>query len=80
MDTQAGKIRANVTFRFGQRLGDETTAHETGMFHYTSTNSEGTVTDAYIHFEALLIKEDAWRIMMEYQKTAATVEDWDRLK
>ena len=34
VDTKAGKIKANVEFRFSQRIGDETTAHETGIFRY----------------------------------------------
>jgi len=40
-DTKAGKIKANVEFRFRTRLGDETTAHEMGMFLYTATTAEG---------------------------------------
>ncbi len=33
----------------------------------------------YIHFEALLLKRDGWKIMMEYQKSTATVEEWNAL-
>ena len=42
MDTKAGKIRASVEFRFSQRIGGETTAHETGIFLYTATDADGT--------------------------------------
>ena len=78
-DTQAGRIKASVQFRLGKRLGDSTTAHETGMFLYTSTTPDGEVTEAYIHFEALLVKKDRWRIIMEYQKSTATRAEWDAL-
>jgi hypothetical protein len=80
MDTKTGKIKASVTFRFSQRFGDETTAHETGMFLYSSVDTNGKASQSYIHFEALLVKEDAWRILMEYQKSTATKEDWEKLK
>ena len=79
-DTKSGKIKAGVKFRFNQRYGDDTTAHETGMFLYSTVNADGDSTLAYIHFEALLIKENGWKIMMEYQKSEGTKEEWDKLK
>lgn len=79
-DTKEGKISASVEFRFNQRFGDETTAHETGMFRYSSTDTEGKITQAYIHFEALLVKQRRWKIMMEYQKSKGTPEEWEQLK
>ena len=81
-DTKAGKMKASVEFRFRQRLGDETTAHETGIFLYTATNAEGKATQAYIHFEALLLKSEkkGWKVMMEYQKSETTKEEWEKLK
>ncbi|MEZ5323540.1 MAG: hypothetical protein R3F19_00520 [Verrucomicrobiales bacterium] len=78
-DTKSGKIKASVEFRFSQRLGDGTTAHETGIFLYTSTNAEGNETKAYVHFENLLVKKERWRTLMEYQKSSATVAEWDAL-
>ncbi len=81
VDTKAGKIKANVAFRFSQRIGNESTAHETGIFHYTSIDSNGTGSDSYVHFEALLVKQEAsWKILMEYQKTEATKAEWDALE
>ena len=82
LDTKSGKVKSDVKFRFSQRLGNETTAHETGIFHYTSTNNDGEVlADHLVHFEMLLIKrEDTWLGLMEYQKSKATVEEWDALK
>lgn len=81
MDTKAGKMKASVEFRFSQRYSDETTAHETGIFLYSSTDAEGKPNQEYINFEALLVKkEGGWKIMMEYQKSKATREEWNALK
>jgi hypothetical protein len=80
IETKSGAIKASVAFRFSQRLGDETTAHETGIFLYERENADGSKTKEYIHLEALLLKRGVWKIVMEYQKSAATKEDWDRLK
>lgn len=75
-DTEAGTMQARVEFRFTQRLHDGTTAHETGIFHYSATPEQGEVVDQYLHFEALLVSKDGWKMMMEFQKTPATVEEW----
>jgi hypothetical protein len=70
-----------VSFRFSKRLGDETTAHESGIFLYSWSNAEGKVTNEYIHFEALLRKQPTgWKILMEYQKSKASVDEWDALR
>lgn len=80
MDTRAARMKASVEFRFSQRYGDETTAHETGIFLYSTTDAEGKSTQEYVNFEALLVKKGGWKIMMEYQKSKATREEWDALK
>jgi len=77
MDTQAGEMTASVEFRFTQRISDPTTAHETGIFHYSMVGADGQRTDQYIHFEALLTKKQDWKMMMEYQKSPATREEWE---
>lgn len=80
-DTKAGRAKASVEFRFSQRLGDETTAHETGIFLYTFTDAQGKAKQDYIRFEALLVKRDSgWKILMEYQKSPASAEEWAALK
>ncbi len=79
-NTKSGKVKGNVVFRFSQRLGDATTAHETGMFCYTSVMPDGTSSNDYIHLEALLLKRGTWQIMMEYQKSRGTEEEWNKLK
>jgi ketosteroid isomerase-like protein len=76
-DTKAGRMNATVEFRFTQRLSDATTAHETGIFHYAVVDADGQRTEQFVHFEALLVKKQGWKMMMEYQKSAATQEEWD---
>lgn len=82
MDTKQGKQMDNVQFRFSKRIGGETTAHETGIFYFTSHDSTGKLlTESYTHLEALLVKQgDRWVCLMEFQKSAATKEEWDALK
>lgn len=80
MDTKAGKMAADVTFRFSQRYSDGKTAHETGIFRYVATPKGGEMSEQFIHFEGLLVKKDAWLMMMEFQKSPATKEEWDALQ
>ena len=81
-DTKAGKTKDSVEFRFSQRIGDETTAHETGIFHFNSTDSNGKILGNYlVHFEMLLVKRNnVWIGLMEYQKSEATEEEWASLE
>ena len=81
-DTKAGKTKDKVEFRFSQRLGDATTAHETGIFYFTSVDSNGKVlVKNWVIFEDLLVKRNgAWVTLMEYQKSKTTQEVWDDLK
>ena len=78
-DTKAGLRKSSVAFRFNRRLGDPTTAYESGIFYY-SFEADGENKGYYINFDGLLIKNGTWLMMMEYQKSAATKEDWDALK
>ena len=79
-ETKDGKRKSNVAFKFSQRLGDPTTAHETGMFMYTGTAADGKEICDYIHLEALLVKRDGhWKILMEYQKSKGTREEYEAL-
>jgi hypothetical protein len=80
LDTQSGKMKAGVEFRFSQRWGDETSAHETGIFHYWTIDANGLRNDHYVHFEALLAKQNRWRTLMEYQKGSASQDEWEKLK
>ncbi len=79
--TKSGALKASVEFRFSQRLGDETTAHETGIFLYSSTGPDGKNNQEYIHFEVLLVKKEGhWKTLMEYQKSKASQKEWDALR
>ncbi len=77
LDTKMGKMEASVSFRFTQRLYDDKTAHETGIFHYKSNPEQGKPRNDYIHFEMLLVKQNGWKLLMEYQLGYATEEEWD---
>ena len=81
LDTEAGKTKAGVEFRFSNRIGDETTSHETGIFRYATIDDTGVETAALIHFAALLVKTNGqWQLLMEHQRTKATEEEWNALK
>ncbi|WP_439483612.1 hypothetical protein [Cyclobacterium plantarum] len=79
VDTRSGQRKSSVAFKFNKRLGDPSTAFESGIFYY-SYELDGEKNGYYIHFDGLLVKEGTWKMMMEYQKSAATKEDWDALK
>ncbi len=80
-DTREGRVKAEVEFRFAQRLGDANTAHETGIFRYVSQASGGQPQEEFIHLQALLVKKpDGWKILMEYQIGPATKAEWEALR
>lgn len=82
IDTKAGKTENSVEFRFSQRVGDETTAHETGIFAFQSNDgTSNTRPKQFIHFNALLVKRNTgWLMVMEYQKSKATEDEWESLE
>ena len=80
-DTKAGTRESAVEFRFSQRWGDATTAHETSVFRYSFRQDGAEWKHEYIHLEALLKKDaEGWNILMEYQKAIATEDEWNALK
>jgi len=80
-NTKKRKQIDEVEFRFSQRIGNETTAHETGIFMFTTMNNKSKVKLKYpVHFEMLMIRGiDGWYALMEHQKSDATQEEWDAL-
>ncbi len=80
IETRDGKVHVSLEFRFSQRLHDDATAHETGIFRYQSESGEEETPALYMHFEALLVKQGRWLTLMEYQKSAATEADWNALQ
>jgi len=80
-DTKAGTRKSSVEFRFSKRMGDATTAHESGIFLYTFQLPGADPQLEFIHFEAVLVKHpDGWKILMENQIGPATEAGWDALK
>lgn len=78
LDTRDGRTKANVTFRFTQRLHDETTAHETGILRYALEAPDGSQTVSMVHFQALLIRKGGqWLMVMEHQQGEATQAEWE---
>ncbi len=80
--TKEGKNTIDIEFRFSQRIGSASTAHETGMFIFTSTDNVSKESRrSIIPFEMLLIKRNnRWYSLMEHQKPYATQKEWDALK
>ncbi len=79
-DTKAGKMKARVEFRFSKRIIGKDTAHETGIFLYSSQRVGEEWKRDYVHFEALLVKKNGkWKILMEFQKSPATEDEWSSL-
>ncbi|MDA8961855.1 hypothetical protein N9H37_00665 [Congregibacter sp.] len=80
--TKAGEAMSMVEFKVTERLFSETTSHEKGMFHFkTGPIGEGAsdadVQEAYVHFEALLLKDGSWTMVMEYQQQEASLAEWE---
>jgi len=75
--TAEGRAERDLEFRFTRRLHDDTSAHETGIFRYSSVEN-GTPTVATIHFSAALVKVDGeWLQLLEYQDSDATQAEWE---
>ncbi len=81
IDTRAGKMQACVEFRFTRRVGDATTALESGIFCYSSQTSGAAAKVEYVKFESLLVKcQDGWKTLMENQQSSVTAAEWDQVK
>ncbi len=80
-NTKLGIMEASVEFRFIERLHSETTAHDTGIFKYSSQLDGEEPQVAYIHFEGLSTKSSGeWKLMMEYQVSIASLEQWNEIE
>lgn len=76
-DTKLGKIKANVEFVWTQRYTSDNTAHETGMFRYSTTDENGKTEDFIAHLTTLMVKKNGkWLIVMENQKTKGSEQQW----
>ena len=79
-DTREGRVTASVDFRFSVRRNDATTAHETGIFRHEARSASGEGSAQFVRFEALLVKRDGWKMLMEFQRDPATEADWVALQ
>lgn len=80
VNTREGKVKGNVEFRFSNRVGDATTAHESGIFRYTARAPGAEPKHEFIRFEGLLVKRgNSWKILMENQIGPVTEAEWDAL-
>ena len=78
--TKAGKMKASVEFRFSRRVGDATTAHETGIFCYSAKVGDADWKREYVRFVGLLVKKEGrWVILMEDQQSLTTKTEFDAL-
>ncbi|NVK86425.1 MAG: nuclear transport factor 2 family protein [Cytophagia bacterium] len=83
LEVRDGKRTNSLAFRFSKRVGNDITAFEKGIYHYTSVeNATGKVLgDSYIHFETLLVKvKGNWVATMEYQQGEAEIGEWEALR
>ena len=78
-DTRAGTTETSVEFRFTARLLGPTTSHETGMFRYVLRTPGGSSLEQTLHFEALLVKKNGWKLVMEFQKSLASAAEWEAI-
>ncbi|MCG8372666.1 MAG: hypothetical protein MI700_03995 [Balneolales bacterium] len=80
-DTKFGVMEAGVEFRFSERFHGAEAAHDVGIFRYFSQKDGEEPQEVFIHFEALLTKSTGtWTVLMEYQKSIASQEEWDALE
>ena len=79
-DTKSGEITAHLDVKFSERIFDQFSAHETGVFHYYTINKKGQQSDTYVHFESLWVKKNnRWIMMMAYQKSRSDDSEWNTL-
>ncbi|RTE53884.1 hypothetical protein EHW67_08080 [Arenibacter aquaticus] len=79
--TAKGLTKVKLNFRFSERLGDDDSAFEKGIFRYELLDENGQNSVRFIQFDALLVKKEGkWQIMLEHQKLPATKEEWLALK
>jgi len=80
-DTKSGAQIDKVEFRFSKRIANSTTAHESGIFHFTSHEKNGKLKFSYLaHFEMVLVKKEGrWLVTVENQKKVASQAEWEEM-
>lgn len=83
LEVRDGKRKNTLSFKFSRRIGNERTAFEKGIYHYSSIEiATGKVLgDSFVHFETLLVKvNNTWVATMEFQQGEAQLAEWEALK
>ena len=61
------KILNNISLRFFERINNDSTASERGIYKLTRTEAEGSQQAYYGQFHVIFVKEDGmWRILVDY--------------
>lgn len=60
-------VRVSIQFRFTERIANQDTASERGVYEFVMTDAKGKVTKNYSRFHNFLRKEGGkWKIVMDY--------------
>jgi len=72
--------KASLEFRFSDRVINETSSFEKGIYKYKTISKSGDEKVYLVHIENLSIKQNGqWVTLMEKQLQAATKEEWEGL-
>ncbi len=77
--TEGRKIR--IEFRFLERIANDSTASERGIYHYISEDKVGKIWDGYGKFHVIeRIENGQWKILVDYdsdENKTIGQDDWD---
>ncbi|MBL8516552.1 MAG: nuclear transport factor 2 family protein [Betaproteobacteria bacterium] len=60
-------VKVSIQFRFTERIANQDTASERGIYEFVMTDAKGKVTRNYSRFHNFLKKEGGkWKIVMDY--------------
>lgn len=75
---QGGK--ASLEFRFSNRVVNETSSFEKGIYKYKTISKAGDEKVYLVHIENLSVRRNGkWLTLMEKQLESATQQEWDSL-
>lgn len=63
-------VKVSIQFRFTERIANQDTASERGIYEFVMTDAKGKVTKNYSRFHNFLKKEGGkWKIAMDYDSS-----------
>ena len=72
--------KASLEFRFSERVVNETSSFEKGIYKYKMISNTGEEKVYLVHIENLSVKRNGmWVTLMEKQLNNATKSEWDNL-